>query len=259
MIRFVVILFAAFTVALSPLWASDGKLRVALDPGHGGSDPGAEASGLDEASLVLEFAQRLQPVLEETGVFEVVLTRDDDERVALDRRLTVARRAGAEVFISLHADALEDGDGSASGVTVYTLADAEAERANKRLTERHARDDLLTGVDLTGTEDDVALTLLDLARRETMPRSQALAGHIIRSFDAGDLAVNSRPHRHGGFAVLKAADVPSVLVELGFLSSERDRNRLSSAAWLQGAAEAIRDGLLLWYDEDQLRFGRVSH
>ena len=241
------------------VWAEEMRLRVALDPGHGGSDPGAEASGLDEATLVLDFARRLKAVLDETGVLVAVLTRDTDERVDLDRRLTIARQAGAGVFISLHADALEEGDGSASGVTVYTLADQEVWRADRRLMERHAGDDLLSGVDLTGAGDDIALTLFDLARRDTMPRSQTLASRIIRSFDAGDLAVNSRPHRHGGFAVLKAADMPSILLELGFLSSARDRERMTSEAWLTRAAEAVRDGLLLWYDEDRLRTDGTGH
>ncbi len=251
--RFLLCVCAALMASTVLAFAEDGPLRVALDPGHGGTDPGAEASGLDEATIVLDFAKRLKAALDETGAFVTVLTRETDDRVDLDRRLTIARQAGAGVFISLHADALEEGDGSASGVTVYTLADDEVWRADRRLMERHGGDDLLGGVDLTGAGDDIAQTLFDLARRDTMPRSQALAGHIIRSFDAGDLAVNSRPHRHGGFAVLKAADVPSILLELGFLSSARDRERMTSEAWLTRAAEAVRDGLLLWHDEDRLR------
>ncbi|MXQ07052.1 hypothetical protein GQ651_04260 [Alphaproteobacteria bacterium GH1-50] len=243
--------FFALCVA-TPLAASDAPLRVTLDPGHGGSDPGAQADGLNESDLVLDFAKRLRDVLSESGRFVVTLTREADERVALDRRITRARASGAEIFISLHADALAEGDGHASGVTVYTLSRSDVADADRRLTERHARTDLLTGVDLRGTEDDVAQALIDLSRRDTLPRGKALADAIVSSFRAGELTVNSRPHRHGGFAVLHAADIPSVLIELGFLSSARDRKRLTSEDWLDGAAQSIRDGLILWADEDRL-------
>ena len=237
----------------APLAAAGAPLRVTLDPGHGGSDPGAQVEGLNESDLVLDFAKRLRDVLTDSGRFEVSLTREADERVALDRRVTRARAAGAEVFISLHADALAEGDGHASGVTVYTLSASDTDDADRRLKERHGRTDLLTGVDLRGAEDDVAQALIDLSRRDTLPRGKALADAIVSSFGAGELAVNSRPHRHGGFAVLHAADIPSVLIELGFLSSARDRRRLTSEDWLDGAAQAIRDGLILWADEDRLR------
>ena len=230
-----------------------GKLRVALDPGHGGLDPGAEDGDLNEAELMLDFARRLKEVLLRSGRFEVVLTREADVFVPLEARMTLARAAGADVFLSLHADALDEDSGSASGMTVYTLAEDVTDQAALRLAERHAQNDILAGVDLVGAEDEIALVLLDLARRETMPRSEHLAETLVRGFQSHDLAVNSNPNRSGGFSVLKAAEVPSALVELGFLSSVQDRQRLVSEDWQASASEAIRDALLLWMDEDDLR------
>jgi N-acetylmuramoyl-L-alanine amidase len=200
----------------------------------------------------LSFARALQDELEREGRFDVVLTREDDVFVPLEQRMTLARAAGADVFLSLHADALEADAGSASGMTVYTLSDDVSEAAARRLAERHAQDDILTGVDLGQTEDEIAIILVDLAQRETAPRSDALAATLVNGFLSAGLAVNSRPNRHGGFAVLKAADMPSVLIELGFLSSTKDRARLTSDEWRAEAALAIRTALTDWAHEDAL-------
>lgn len=231
---------------------ASGRLRVALDPGHGGIDPGAEDGDLREAELMLAFARKLKEVLLRTGRFEVVMTREADVFVPLEARMTLARAAGVGVFLSLHADSLAEDDGVASGMTVYTLTDNLTDAVALRLAERHAQNDILAGVDLAGTEDEIAFVLLDLARRETMPRSEALAETIVSGFRSYELALNSNPHRRGSFTVLKAAEVPSVLVELGFLSSDRDRERLMSEEWSARASEAVRDALLQWADEDFL-------
>lgn len=236
-------------VALPP---PSGVLRVVLDPGHGGIDPGAEDGDLHEADLMLAFARELKEVLLRSGRFEVAMTRDDDVFVPLAERMTLARAAGADVFLSLHADSLAENDGVASGMTVYTLAETVTDAAALRLAERHAQNDILAGVDLAGVEDEISVLLMDLARRETMPRSDALAARIVAGFRSHELDVNSNPQRSGGFTVLKAAEVPSVLIELGFLSSKRDRALLMSDAWSNSAAEAVRDALLQWADEDYL-------
>jgi len=240
---------APVVVAAPP---ASGLLRVALDPGHGGIDPGAEDGDLREAALMLSFARQLKEALLRTGRFEVVMTRDADVFVPLEARMTLARAAGADVFLSLHADSLAEDAGTASGMTVYTLAEEVTDEAALRLAERHAQNDILAGVDLAGTEDEIAFVLLNLARRETMPRSEALAKTIVSGFRNYELAVTSNPHRYGGFTVLKAAEVPSVLVELGFLSSEKDRERLLSEEWSARASDAVRDALLQWADEDYL-------
>ncbi len=228
------------------------RLVVAIDPGHGGRDPGAEADGMREADLVLGFAFRLRDALLASGKFDVVLTRETDEFVSLDARLTRARDAGAELLISLHADALEDAD-AASGIVVYRLADEARAAADARLIERHGPEDQLSGVDLTGAGDDVSQSLLALARKDAIPRSRDLSAKLVAGFRSAELVVNSRPERVGAFTVLKAADIPSVLIELGFLSTDEDLRRLTSAEWQIVTAAAMRDALLLWADEDRLR------
>lgn len=231
------------------------RMVVAIDPGHGGVDPGAVADDLIEADLVLSAARQLKEVLLRTGRFDVVLTREEDVFVSLETRLTRARAAGADVFLSLHADALESvEDGSASGITVYRLPDSAAGDADELLAARHAASDLLKGVDLTGTGDDVALALLDLARRDTAPRTRALQRMLVEAFRAGEMQVNSRPERQGAYSVLKSAEIPSVLIELGFLSSEKDRARLATDGWQHEAAVAVTEALMRWQDEDRLRF-----
>jgi len=231
----------------------DEALVVAIDAGHGGFDPGAEAGGLVEADLMLFFAQRLQEELIRTGKFQVVMTRDEDVFVPLETRLTIAREAGADVFVSLHADTVEADAAHASGMTVYTLPEGRGDAASERLTERHAESDILSGADLSGAGDDVALALLDLARQDTQPRAAALSAAIVAAFQAAELVVNSHAERQAELAVLKSADMPSVLVELGFLSSQADVERLGSEPWQQEAVRALRNALLIWTDEDRLR------
>lgn len=232
--------------------AIEEHLVVAIDPGHGGRDPGAQSGALNEADLVLAFSQRLVPLLEATGRFDATLTRETDEFVSLDQRLSRARAAGADVLISIHADALEDAN-AASGLVIYSLSNGASAAADERLVERHDGTERIGGVNLTDAGDDVSLALLEMVRRDTTPRTAALSSALFRSFESAELALNSRPERHGAFTVLKAADVPSVLIELGFLSTQADLERLTSDAWQISAAEAIRDALLLWSDEDRLR------
>lgn len=249
-----------FEIATSstPLTSIDNSRQtVAIDPGHGGIDPGAEAEGLNEAHLMLAFARGLKDELLRNGRFNVVMTRETDVFVPLERRMTIARAAGADIFLSLHADALEADAGPAQGVTIYTLSEEVTDKAALRLAERHARNDILAGVDLSAAEDEIAFVLLDLARRETIPRSAALATTLVAQFRANDLALNSRPNRNGGFSVLKAAEMPSVLIELGFLSNETDRDRLRSDIWTRSAIQAIASALLNWSEEDARRRSEV--
>ncbi len=231
----------------APSQTPGGKLVVVLDPGHGGIDPGAEREGAVEADLMLIFARELQEALLRTGRFDVVLTRQSDEFVPLEGRLSIARRAGADVFISLHADALIEG--RASGSTVYTLSPQASDIASQKLAERHDRADLLAGVDLAGQDDVVAKVLMDMARNETAPRTEKLASELVEGLRA-TVGVHKRPHLKAGFSVLKAPDIPSALLEIGFLSSPRDRERLLDPAWRAKAAQGIRDALLAWADQD---------
>lgn len=226
----------------------DGPLVVVLDPGHGGIDPGAERDGQTEAALMLGFARELKEVLLRDGGFDVVMTREDDLFVPLETRISIARAAGADLFISLHADALAEGE--AVGATIYTL-DAEAsDEAAAALAERHDRDDLLAGIDLTEQDDLVAEVLMDMARTETAPRTARLANALQATIQAAGLKMHRHPQQRAGFSVLKSPDIPSVLVELGFLSSARDLARLNDAEWRAKMAAALRDGLLAWAAED---------
>lgn len=236
-------------IARAPLRrVGEDPLVVVLDPGHGGIDPGAERDGLTEKALMLTFARELQEVLLRDGGFEVVLTRTDDSFVSLDRRVDIAHAAGGQIFVSLHADALSEGQ--AHGATLYLLSESASDEASAALAERHDRDDLLAGIDLTGQDDRIASVLMDLARQETQPRSERLAHALVAGIGAGDLPLNSRPIRSAAFSVLRAPDIPSVLLEVGFLSSQRDLKNLRDPAWRARMAEAIREGLLLWVAED---------
>ncbi|WP_282151461.1 N-acetylmuramoyl-L-alanine amidase [Ruegeria atlantica] len=237
--------------ATQPRQGGAGALRVMLDPGHGGIDPGAEADGLDEKTLMLTFARELREHLLRTGGFEVVMTRVDDQFVSLERRIALAHRAGADVFISLHADILSEG--RAHGAAVYTLSDEASDVASDKLAERHDRGDLISGIDLSGADDQVADILLDIARQETKPRTDALARALADGMTQQGGPMNSRPIRTASFSVLKAADIPSVLVELGFLSSPRDLQNIRNPEWRVGMAQGIVDGLKKWRQDDLIK------
>lgn len=229
----------------------DTPLVVMLDPGHGGIDPGAEQGEVIEKDLMLTFARELREVLLRSGGFEVYLTRDADHFVSLEARVAAAQRAGADLFISLHADALSEG--LAHGATVHVLSDEASDVASAKLAERHDRADLLSGVDLSQTDDAVTGILLDLARTETRPRTKALAQALVAGMAQTGGPMNRRPLRAAGFSVLKSADIPSVLIEIGFLSSPRDYRNLTNEFWRLQMAEGIRNGLNAWREADDAR------
>ncbi len=225
-----------------------GVIRVMLDPGHGGVDPGAERGDVREKDLMLTFARELEEALLRAGGFDVSLTRTGDYFVSLERRIAMAHEVQADVFISLHADSLADG--GAHGATVYTLSQEASDVASAKLAERHDRDELLSGVDLSDTDDQVTAILLDLARQETTPRTGILAKSLVMGMGNQGGPMNRRPLRRAAFSVLKAADIPSVLIEIGFLSSPRDLENLQDPEWRGRMADGIRDGLQLWLRED---------
>lgn len=230
---------------------TDGRVVVVLDPGHGGADPGAVRGPHHEADLVLTFARELRDALRRTGRVEVVLTRDTDIFVPLPTRITLARAAGADLFISLHADAVAEG--RAQGATVYTLSDTASDAASAALAEQHDRADLLEGVDLAGTDDLVAGVLMDLARTETAPRAAALAQALVGRIGAAGLALHSHPRGEAGFTVLKAADIPSVLLEIGFMSADGDLDNLLNAGWRARMQGALVAAILDWVEADAAR------
>lgn len=238
-------------VAARPEAGAEDPLVVVLDAGHGGIDPGAERGAAVEKDLMLSFARELRALLLRDGRFEVVMTRDGDYFVSLEARIALAHRAGADVFISLHADSLAEG--LAHGATVHVLSEDASDIASAKLAERHDRTELLSGVNLTAADDQVTGILLDLARQETYPRTRALAEALVNGMTNAGGPMNRRPVRSAAFSVLKAADIPSVLIEIGFLSSPRDLKNLQDPDWRAGMAQGIRNGLVAWADADAAR------
>ena len=230
----------------------DGIVVVAIDAGHGGIDPGAEHDGLREADLMLLLAAEISDTLNRIDGMQAVLTRSRDEFVPLDQRMTIARAAGADVFVSLHADAL-DGDTVTTGASVYTLSEQAQDTASQRMAERHDRSDLVAGLDLTGHDDTVATILMDIARLDTNPRSAALADQVVQGLRDTGARLNSNPRRHAVLAVLNAPDFPSVLIEVGFLSSEADRAALRSPEGRARVAAGIVLALQRWAAADAAR------
>ncbi|MBM3535340.1 MAG: AMIN domain-containing protein [Alphaproteobacteria bacterium] len=216
---------------------SDGRRTIILDPGHGGIDPGTiGVGGVREKTLTLDVAQDLKRVLEASGRYHVVLTRLDDSFIRLRERIQIARSSKGEVFLSLHADAL--GDTSFRGMTVYTLSDRASDAEAEALAQRENKADLIAGVDLRDESPEVASILIDLAQRETMNLSARLAGHLVQELSR-EAQLLRNGHRFAGFAVLKAPDVPSALIELGYLSNRLDAQQLAQAAYRRRLGQAV--------------------
>jgi N-acetylmuramoyl-L-alanine amidase len=197
---------------------------VMLDPGHGGKDPGAiGVSGTYEKLVALATAQELKRQLEATGHYRVAMTRARDVFVPLDDRVAHAQAQGAQLFVSMHADALSDH--SVRGASVYTLASGASDAQTAQLAQRENSADRFAGPGGRDTPPEVARILASLVRQETRVDSVRLARGLVGSLDQ-DLPMLPNPDRHAGFVVLKAADIPSVLVEMGFMSNPVDEAAL---------------------------------
>ena len=220
----------------------DARPLIVLDPGHGGIDNGTKGSGGElEKDVVLAFAQALREKLE-GGKYRVAMTRSDDTFIPLAERVRFARSRSAALFISVHADALPRNEGQAEGATVYTLSENASDAEAARLAEAENKADVIAGVDLTTEPDDVANILVDLAQRETKTFSMQFARTAV-----GELKAAARLHKHplksAGFKVLLAPDVPSVLIELGYMSTKDDLKQLTSAAWRARTAQALAQAI----------------
>lgn len=225
---------------------TDGRPIVVIDPGHGGIDNGTQSSGESEKNLVLAFGLALRDRLEKAGKYRVVMTRDDDTFIPLNDRVKVARNLKAALFVSIHADALPRAEGDAQGATIYTLSDKASDAEAQRLADAENRADAIAGFNLAEEPTDVADILIDLTQRETRTFSSRFARLLM-----GEMKSTVRMHKHplksAGFRVLKAPDVPSVLVEIGYVSNKGDLEHLVSEGWRSKAvgsmAQAI-DGFL---------------
>jgi N-acetylmuramoyl-L-alanine amidase len=217
----------------------DGRPLVVIDPGHGGIDNGTKGSGGElEKDIVLAFAQTLREKLEGGGKYRVAMTRSDDTFIALAERVRFARTRSAALFISIHADALPRKEGQAEGATIYTLSETASVAEAARLAEAENKADVIAGVDLTTEPNDVANILVDLAQRETKTFSMQFARTVVDELKSA-ARLHKHPLKSAGFKVLTAPDVPSVLIELGYMSTKDDLKQLNSPAWRARTAQAV--------------------
>ena len=216
-------------VSITPQKARPKKWRVFIDAGHGGKDPGAIGrSKTLEKDITLAASRELADQLRSTGLIEPVLSRTDDRYLRLRQRIQLARDRQADVFISLHADAAPSA--KARGISVFTLSDTASDKEAALLAKKENQADLIGGPDLSVEDPDAAGELLRMFQRESMNQSTYLANAIlrqIRDMPGGD----RRGHRFAGFAVLKAPDMPSVLVEMGFITNREDEANLRDPAY----------------------------
>ena len=229
------------------------KPVIVIDAGHGGVDSGAVgADGTEEKDITLAVAKDLRDSLLATGHYKVIMTRDGDYFLKLHDRVRVAQQNHADLFISLHADTV----GAASnptqthGASIYTISDQASDEVSARLAARENKADLLGGQ--MPAKDTVSNILLDLLSQETMTRSKTLAESVLDGFEAHHIAMLQRTHRSAGFAVLKGETFPSVLIEMGFLSSEQDSELLRSRQHQQELAQAITEGVDGFFSQDKL-------
>ncbi len=214
----------------------DGRFIIVIDPGHGGIDPGAIGkNGTPEKTIVLAFAKELEQKLDR-GRYNVVLTRTGDSFLSLKERVRIARKNKADLFLALHADVVRGG--TVRGATVYTLSDTASDTEAEALAHAENRADLIAGVDLAEESEEITGILIDLALRETKNHSLVFARTMVESLDPV-IEMTGRPMRSAGFLVLKAPDVPSALLELGYLSSQADEKLLNSQKWRAKAAGAV--------------------
>ncbi len=212
------------------------KPLIVLDPGHGGKDPGAiGVSGVYEKHLTLAMAKQMRDLLLSTGRYRVKLTRDKDVAIALYARRRFARSAGADLFISIHADSIKKPQ--TRGLSIYTLSEKASDKEAEKLAESENKADIIAGLDLSGETQEVTDILIDLARRETNNHSSFFAEKIVKEIKQ---VVQTLPntHRFAGFAVLKSPDVPSVLMEMGYLSNTEEEKLLRQPSYREKLAKA---------------------
>jgi len=223
------------------------KPLIVIDPGHGGVDPGAiGANRVFEKHVTLALGKALRDQLLATGRYRVKMTRDTDIYLHLGERVAFARRNKADLFVSLHADSV--GKSNVRGASIYTLSEKASDAQSAKLAERENQSDLIAGVDLRAEDKEVASILVDLAMRETMNQSRFFANTVVTRMDSHGLYTLENPHRFAGFAVLKAPDIPSVLIEAGFMSNSGEARMLSQDAYRRQIADAIVSGIDSYFE-----------
>ncbi|MDA7948601.1 MAG: N-acetylmuramoyl-L-alanine amidase [Hyphomicrobiaceae bacterium] len=234
--------------------SASAKRVIVIDPGHGGIDPGAVAkSGLKEKEVVLAFSKTLKKKLEDSGRYKVLLTRSQDSYISLRKRVEFGRQKGADLFISVHADAIPGRNAKkVTGAGVYTLSEDASDEEAKALAAKENRSDIIAGIELPPESNDVTNILIDLAQRETKNLSISFADTLLSGI-SGKTTVRKKARRFAGFVVLKAPDVPSVLLELGFITNPSDARRLTSSAWRAKVATAVANAVDTYFARQMAR------
>lgn len=222
--------------------AEEKKPLIVLDAGHGGQDPGASGiHQVQEKHITLAMVKAIRDGLLATGRYRVLLTRGDDRYILLPERVEIARRAKANLFISIHADSNPNDD--ARGLSIYSVSEVASDKESAALAERENKSDVIGGLDLNTADKDVANILIDLTQHETATKSLELADALVASMDKKVTLLPGTPHRFAGFRVLKAPDIPSVLIELGFLTNATDEKLLQTDAYRDLVANSVIRGI----------------
>jgi len=234
--------------------SANAKRVIVIDPGHGGIDPGAVAkSGLKEKDVVLAFSKTLRAKLQASGRYKVVMTRIQDGYIPLRKRVEIGRQHSADLFISVHADALPGRNArKVTGATVYTLSEDASDAEAKALAAKENRSDIIAGVEMPSESHDVTNILIDLAQRETKNLSISFADTLLNGI-SGKTNVRKKARRFAGFRVLKAPDVPSVLLELGYITNPKDAKQLKSSAWRRRVAAAVSNAVDAYFARQMAR------
>ena len=224
--------------------ADASRPLVVIDAGHGGHDPGASGQrGQREKAITLTLALALRDALLADGRVRVALTRYSDRFLALEERSGIARRLKADLFISIHADASESPD--ATGATVYTLSDRGSDAIADAVARRENKADTVNGVELGGKSDSVTAILVSLSQREMRERSKAFAALVLREGE-GKVRFHTDPEREAAFVVLKSLDLPSALIEAGYISSPDDASALANPGWRKDFAAAVASAIEIY-------------
>ena len=228
---------------------NNAKKIIVLDPGHGGQDPGAiGCSGVYEKNITLAMAKELKKILDKNGQYKVYLTRNRDVFIPLRERVRIARRYKADLFLSIHADSARNKN--AKGLSVYTLSETASDKEAAALAERENKADVIAGMDFAEHSKEVSDVLINLAQRETMNRSSEFANFMVQEMRKS-VKLLDNTHRFAGFAVLKAPDVPAILLEMGYLSNRHEEKLLRQSSYRKKFAKSASVAIDRYFDNMQ--------
>ncbi len=227
------------------------KPLIVIDPGHGGQDPGARANAkLYEKTVVLAIAKELKKQLLQSGKYRVALTREKDVYIRLKDRVKFARDRNADLFISIHADSIHKR--KVRGTSIYTISKKASDAQTEKLAEKENQSDLIAGLDLNIEDEQVAFILGDFLINDTMNQSKFFANTVVKTLKSSGIRMLENPHRYAGFAVLKAPEIPSVLIEAGFMSNPQEAKLLNQPNHRKKIAKSIIKGINQYFATNQI-------